>query len=174
MFSLFMMSLMSVEAAPQEYTLNSKGSNLYVTVYKDDSTLLSAAAHNHAIRATNLTSSIKWDAEDLSACKINISVNVADLEVDSEQSRSLFKRAGNPQGFEKSISDSDRKAVRKNNHKGQLDGETYKTIDFKSTSCTEKSITGDFTLHGVTKSITMPADTVDNEQPSFLSVVLFR
>ena len=41
--------------------------------------------------------------------------------------------------------------------KGQLDGETYKTIDFKSTSCTEKSITGDFTLHGVTKSITMPA-----------------
>ena len=27
MFSLFMMSLMSAEAAPQEYTLNSKGSN---------------------------------------------------------------------------------------------------------------------------------------------------
>ena len=109
---------MSVEAAPQEYTLNPKGSNLYVTVYKDDSTLLSAAAHNHAIRATNLTSSIKWDAEDLSACKINISVNVADLEVDSEQSRSLAaSKEKDPKirkGFEKSISDSDRKAVRKN------------------------------------------------------------
>ena len=50
-----------------------------MTVYKDDSTLLSAA-RSHAIRATNLTSSIKWDAEDLSACAINISVKVADLK----------------------------------------------------------------------------------------------
>ena len=176
MFSLFMTSLMSVQAAPQEYTLNSKGSNLYVTVYKDDSTLLSAAAHNHAIRATNLTSSIKWDAEDLSACAINISVNVADLEVDSEQSRSLAaskeKDAKIRKGFEKSISDSDRKAVRKNMLSAkQLDGETHKTIDFKSTSCTDKSISGDFTLHGVTKSITMPARiTVDNEKATKFSV----
>lgn len=176
MFSLFMMGLMTVEAAPQEYTLNSKGSNLYVTVYKDNSTLLSAAAHNHAIRATNLTSSIKWDAEDLTACAINISVNVADLEVDSEQSRSLAaskeKDAKIRKGFEKSISDSDRKAVRKNMLSAkQLDGETHKTIDFKSTSCTDKSVTGDFTLHGVTKSITMPARiTVDNEKATKFSM----
>ncbi len=176
MFSIFMASLMSVQAAPQEYTLNSKGRNLYVTVYKDDSTLLSAAAHNHAIRATNLTSSIKWDAEDLSACKINISLNVADLEVDSEQSRSLAaskeKDAKIRKGFEKSISDSDRKAVRKNMLSAkQLDGETHKTIEFKSTSCTDKSISGDFTLHGVTKSITMPARiSVDNEKATKFSV----
>ena len=176
MFSLFMMSLMSLEAAPQEYTLNSKGSNLYVTVYKDNSTLLSAAAHNHAIRATNLTSSIKWDAEDLTSCAINISLNVAELEVDSEQSRSLAaSKEKDPKirkGFEKSISDSDRKAVRKNMlSKGQLDGETHKTIDFKSTSCTDKSITGDFTLHGVTKSITMPARiTVDNAKATKFSM----
>ena len=38
-----------------------------------------------------------------------------------------------------------------------LNGDTHKAISFQSTSCTENSVTGDFTLRGVTNSITMPA-----------------
>ena len=109
MISFFMMSFMSAYAAPQEYTLNPKGSNLYVTVYKNEKTLLSAAAHNHAIRAKNITSSLQWDPENIAACKINISFNVSDLEVDSAQSRSLAaskeKDKKVREGFEKTISD---------------------------------------------------------------------
>ena len=162
MFSFFIMSLMSAQAAPQEYALNPKGSNLYVTVYKDESTLLSAAAHNHAIRAKNLTSTLIWDVEDPTACTIKISLKVDELEVDSSQSRALAASKETDKkirkGFEKTISDSDRKAVRKNMlSKGQLNSAEHKNISFVSTSCTEKSITGDFTLRGVTKSITMPA-----------------
>lgn len=162
MFSFLMFGFMSANAAPQDYTLSTKGSNLYVTVYKNDKTLLSAAAHNHAIRARKLTSTLQWDPENPAACKINISFNVEDLEVDSDQSRSLAaSKERDPdikKGFEKTISASDRKVVRKNMlSKGQLNSAKYKKISFTSTSCTEKSVTGDFTLRGVTKSITMPA-----------------
>jgi polyisoprenoid-binding protein YceI len=163
MLSLFSFSLLSsVWAAPQEYSLDPKGSDLYVTVYKNDKTLLSAAAHNHAIRAKSWTGSLKWDAENPAGCNIAVSFNVSDLEVDSDYSRNLAaskeKNKKIKKGFEKTISDSDRKEVRKNMlSEGQLNGDKHKTISFQSTSCTADSVTGDFTLRGVTKSVTMPA-----------------
>ena len=101
---------------------------------------------------------------------------MADLEVDSEQSRSLAASKEKDPKSAKALKSlfliRIEKAVRKNMLSAkQPDGETHKTIDFKSTSCTEKSITGDFTLHGVTKSITMPARiTVNNEKATKFSV----
>ena len=163
MFSFLSLSLLSSAfAEPKEYTFDSKSSNLYVTVYKDESTLLSSQAHNHAIHAKNITAKLGWDAEDPSKCSISISFPVEEMEVDSAQARVLAaSKESDPKikkGFEKSISDGDRKAVRKNMlSKGQLNGDKHKTISFQSTSCTEDSVTGDFTLRGVTKSITMPA-----------------
>ena len=161
-----MLSLLSfglfAQAAPVDYQFDTKMTNLYVTVYKDNSTLLASQAHNHAIRAKNYTGSLKWDAEDPSQCNIAISFAVADMEVDSAQARTLAatkeKDPKIKKGFEKTISDSQRKDVRKNMlSKGQLNGDTHKTISFQSTSCTADSITGNFTLRGVSKEITMPA-----------------
>ena len=61
-------------------------------------------------------------------------------------------------GFEKTISEGDRQEVRKNMlSEGQLNGDKHKTISFQSTSCTADSITGKFTLRGVTNTVTMPA-----------------
>lgn len=154
--------LSSLQAAPVDYTFDKKATNLYVTVYKDDSTLLSAAAHNHAIRAKNFTGSLRWDAEDPTACNIAVSFNVSDLEVDSDYSRNLAASkepdAKIKKGFEKTISKSDRKAVRDNMlSEGQLNSSQFQKISFQSTACTADSVTGDFTVRGVTKSITMPA-----------------
>ena len=71
MFSFLSLSLLSSAfAEPKEYTFDTKASDLYVTVYKNDKTLLSAAAHNHAIRATKWTGKLKWDAEKPEACDI--------------------------------------------------------------------------------------------------------
>ena len=78
-----------------------KRQHLYETVYKDDSTLPSVLRHTTKLSALRITPSS--DAEDLSACKINISVNVAILEVDSEQlarSRSKEKDPKIRKGFE--------------------------------------------------------------------------
>jgi polyisoprenoid-binding protein YceI len=163
MFSLIAFTLFSsAQAAPQDYTFDKKGSNLYVTVYKNEKTLLSAAAHNHAIRAKDWTGTLQWDGEDLAGCNIAVSFNVADLEVDSDYSRNLAAskepNSKIKKGFEKTISDSDRKEVRKNMlSEGQLNGDKHKTISFQSKSCTADSITGDFTLRGVTNSVTMSA-----------------
>ena len=161
MFSFLSFALFSSAfAEPTTYQFD-KASDLYVTVYKNDKTLLSGMAHNHAIRAKNWTGTLQWDAENPSACNIAIQFAVADLEVDSPYSRNLAaSKEKDPEikkGFEKSISDSDRDSVKKNMlSDGQLNGNVHKTISFQSTSCTESSITGNFTLRGVTKSITMP------------------
>ena len=162
MFSFFSFAfLSSAFAEPTTYQFD-KASDLYVTVYKNEKTLLSAAAHNHAIRAKDWTGSLQWEAENPSACNIAIKFNVSDLEVDSAYSRNLAASkepdAKIKKGFEKSISDSDREAVTKNMlSEAQLNSDVHKTISFQSTACTAESITGDFTLRGVTKSITMPA-----------------
>ena len=163
MFSLFLSTfLSSAHADPQDYAFDKKGSDLYVTVYKNEKTLLSAAAHNHAIRAKDWMGTLQWDAENPAGCNIAVSFNVTDLEVDSDYSRNLAsskeKNAKIKKGFEKTISDSDRKEVRKNMlSEGQINGVKHKAISFQSTSCTADSISGDFTLRGVKKSITMPA-----------------
>ena len=120
------MSLMSVEAAPQEYTLNPKGSNLYVTVYKDDSTPL-VRRHTTTPSATNLTSSIKW-TQKIRLLVPSISREWADLGGlrTIPFARSKKKDPEIRKGLK--IILFDRKAVRKNTFKGQLDGETYKTL----------------------------------------------
>ena len=163
MFSFLYCSLFSsVFAAPQEYSFDTKASDLYVTVYKNENTLLSRVAHNHAIRATKWTGKLKWDAEKPEACDIAVSFDVADLEVDSDYSRNLAASKEPDKkikkGFEKTISKGDRQDVRNNMlSEGQLNGDKHKAISFQSTSCTADSVTGKFTLRGVTNTITMPA-----------------
>ena len=66
MFSFLSLSLsvICICRAKKKHTFIAKASDLYVTVYKNDETLLSAAAQ-HAIRATKWTGKLKWDAEGL-------------------------------------------------------------------------------------------------------------
>ena len=154
-------ALQSANAEPREYQVNHNASELYVTVYKDNSTLMSGFAHNHAIMAKNWTSSIVWDPEDATACKISISLPVKDMVVDSDHAREQAAiREPNEEikkGFLKGISESDRKKVRKNMlSKGQLNADTYSTITFESTSCTDSNISGSFTMRGKSNDISMP------------------
>ena len=159
------------EAAPATYNLN-KG-DLYVKVYKDTKTLAASQAHNHLILASNWGGSFTFDPDNPSACKLSVYVPVKEMVVDADADR---KRLGGRKEFTNSISDSQRKEVRKNMlAKGQLnaDQHEYITFDQSGSGCVSKGggsydIIGNFTLRGKSKEYTVSgaAITVDGGKVS--------
>jgi len=134
-----------------DYTMDATSSELYVQVFKDPDTLGAGLSHDHVIQAAGWNGSISWDSADPSSCAIVVSVPVNRLVVDEP---SLRQRVG----YDTTLSDSQREDVRgKMIGDGQLDGATYPLITFRSTSCNSDSITGDLSIHGVAKSVTMAA-----------------
>ena len=89
--NIFALALATVNFATAEpnYTFLPKSSTLYVTVYKDNSTLFSGMAHNHAIEAKDWIGTLEWDPENIAACRIAIDVPVEKLQVDTGTARDL-------------------------------------------------------------------------------------
>jgi polyisoprenoid-binding protein YceI len=153
----------AAHSEPSTYTLNTADSTLYVKVYKDAEGMGAALAHNHAVAATGWTGTATWDPEDLSACKLSISLPVSGLDADPS---SLRKIAG--KGFESEIGDGMRGDIKKNMlSEEQLWESKHKTITFESTGCSPKGefakLSGKFTLRGVTKTISLPVSVKAGE-----------
>ena len=141
----------TADAAPVTYNL--KGS-LYVQVYKDPTTIAQALAHDHVVQAAGWTGTATWDPEDPSACAMEISVPVDKLIVDEE---SIRKRLG----YDTFPSEGERSDIRDAMLADDvLDLGSYKTITWKLTECAfgdnRTTVTGDMTIHGTTKSISLP------------------
>ncbi|MCP4807188.1 MAG: YceI family protein [Proteobacteria bacterium] len=146
------------------YALGPSGSSLYVQVFKDPDTVGADLSHDHVVTASGWTGTARWNVDDPSQCALSISVPVQKLVVDAPKMRAAV-------GLEGVLEDGQRDDVRKNMlASDQLDAASFKTISFEATSCVLSgkvvSVTGDFTLHGVTKSITVPL-TVTADDSAF-------
>ncbi len=140
-------------AEPQDYAFLSNKGLLYVHVHKAE-TLAADLSHDHAIQAVGWSGKASLDLADYSSCQVSISVPVNNLQVDNPNVREIA-------GIEGAISDSMRADVKKHMLSDiQLDAERYPMITFKSTGCEgsgeSMTLNGNFTLHGVTKAVSIP------------------
>lgn len=141
-------------SGPVSYTLTPKGSSVYVQVYKDTTTAASGLSHDHVMSAAGWTGSATWDPANPGACRLDVSVPVDKLIVDAPKMRKAV-------GYDTELSDGDRDTVKKNMlSKEQLNGAKYSTVSFSAKSCAVSgdtvNVTGDFTLKGTTRTITVP------------------
>jgi polyisoprenoid-binding protein YceI len=143
----------AAEPAPRgasTYKLAAKSSWVYVVIKYDRNTLI--AGHDHAARATELSGTVVWDPADATKCKVDITIPVRGLKVDTA---GLRKRAG----LEGDTPADDLPKIEKNMLSStQLDAERFPDIRYRATSCggtTGKvKVTGELTLRGVTKPVT--------------------
>jgi polyisoprenoid-binding protein YceI len=142
-----------------DYEIDADRSELVVRLFKGG--VAAAIAHNHAIRAVDYSGGAKVDPNNPETASIWIEVQTASLKADEPEVRERF-------GLPKGISDKDRRKIQATMLSAkQMDVEKYSTMRFRSTGVEEQSegryqITGDLTMHGVTRSITFPI-TVEDE-----------
>lgn len=134
-------------AAPTTYALD--GGRLEVIVKYDRSAWV--AGHDHVLVSTGFRGSVTWDPEDVSACKVDITLPVQTLVVDPPGSRAR-------NGFEGETSDGDKKTIKKNAlSKGQLNADAHPNITYTATKCSGSSgsvtVAGNLTIRGTTKPV---------------------
>jgi polyisoprenoid-binding protein YceI len=140
-----------VPAGVRTYALQGN-SAVYVQVFKTGAA--AAVAHDHVVQAHDIKGSITADAADLSSAKIEATVQTGTMTTDDPKQRARFKLEGE-------LSQKDIDAVTKNMKSAeQLDVEKFPTISFVSSAVKQDGdkvvVVGNFTLHGVTKEISVP------------------
>ena len=152
--------LQMASAAPQEFAFLSNKGVLFVQVFKAP-TLAADLSHDHAIQAVGWSGKSTWDWEDYSTCNISLSVPVNNLQVDSPEIRRLA-------GLKGTLTESMRKDVKKHMISDiQLNAEKHPMITFQSTGCEgsdgKVTLNGNFTMHGTTKTISIPITVSDSD-----------
>ena len=137
------------------YTVSVDKSLIYVVTRKDPNTLGSGLSHDHVIRATQFSGEVAWMKGNASKCQFDVTVKVSGLVNDEPDMRRTAGMADN-------LSDSNRADVKKAMLAAdQLNAASHPTISFSSTSCSNTSgsdynVTGELTLLGNTRSVTVP------------------
>jgi polyisoprenoid-binding protein YceI len=134
------------------YTIQSGPSAVYVQVFKTGAA--ATLAHDHVVEAQDINGTISGDIADPTTAKIDATVKTATMTTDDPKSRARFRLEGE-------LPEKDIAAVTANMKSAdQLDVEKYPTIKFVSTAVKKQGdgliLEGDFTLHGVTKPISLP------------------
>ena len=155
-FGIYLCLVFAVKAEPQRYVLDPDKSKLYVQVFKDDSTLAAALAHDHVVLARGWQGKVLVDPEKLAACVVEVTVPVAGLRADLPEMRTLV-------GYKKMLSDSRQETVGKQMRaKKQLDANNFSQITFRSKSCSgtkkELLVNGELTIRGKSKAVTIPLE----------------
>lgn len=145
-------------SGPQNFALSVSNSWIYVVIYNDSSRWTPITGHDHGIRATSFTGSVTWDTADASACKVDIRVPYSGLRVDPPGMRERLKIP-----VDGAISDSQKEKVVGNMlSKGQLNQDSFGEVRFVATSCSGTTgkidVTGNMSIRGVSKKITIPMD----------------
>lgn len=107
-------------AQARAYTIDAHASSLEVLVHRKG--LLALLAHNHVFVATGFAGRITMDPANLSQSALQLTVPVASLQVDPEESRKAL-------GLEGDLNDSDRAEIREHMMAAdQLDAVRYPRI----------------------------------------------
>ncbi len=153
MLPLALTLLLATGPASDSFELDLKRSEVLVKTWKEG--VAAALAHNHVIQATEFSGKLRWDPAAPDQGMVQVTVKVASLVPDET---ALRKKYGEPA----EVGDSDRKKVAANMlGDGQLDAAKFPTITFVSTGVTANPkgqwlVAGQFTLHGVTKAVSLP------------------
>ena len=166
-------------AAPVKYKLDANKGFVYVQVFKDQSTLAASLSHDHVNDTIYGLAGGVWGEADhakavarrIRACQVEVNVPVGQLEVDAPEMRKKV-------GYDTVLDDSDRGTVREHMlAEDQLNSAKYPNISFKSTKCegtgSAIKVTGNFTLHGVTKQVTVPM-TLSGDGKAFTAKGSFK
>jgi len=137
----------AVRAESRSYQVDSSHSTLRISVGKGG--LFSFAGHEHEVVATRLEGRVVADEADLSRSTVALQIQTAGLEVAEE---------GEPPGDVPKVQE-------KMAGPEVLDVVRFPTVSFRSTAVRGKpgpkggyelDVTGELSLHGVTKSLTLP------------------
>ena len=151
--ALCAMTLASPGARAAEYEIRADQSELVVLVFKTG--FASALAHDHVVRATQVSGSISGDPNDPAAAVVRVTVPAAALTADEPGVRQRH-------GLAAALSASDRNAIQATMvGESQLNVAAYPDISFRSVAVAPRTpagflVTGDFTLHGTTRRISLP------------------
>jgi polyisoprenoid-binding protein YceI len=135
-------------------------SRLVAQVFKEG--LGSGFAHDHVIRATQVTGTVEYDAAAPDRTAITVEVPAASLRADEPALRQEF-------GLTSALSTSDRADVEKAMRApDQLDVSRFPTIRFVSTRVGRQPdgrllVTGTLTIRGVSREVTFPAEVTSGE-----------
>ena len=147
------MALCSRDARAGEYLFRPQRSELVALVFKTG--FASALAHDHIVRATRFSGSIRGDPGHPAAAAVDVTVAAAALAADEPEMR---KKHDLPAG----LSDADRRKIQSTMlGETQLHVAAYPDITFRSVAVEPRGsgdllVTGDFTLHGMTRRIRVP------------------
>ncbi|GEM_PF-1391553 len=134
------------------YTVNASQSRFQVKAYAGG--LFSALAHDHTIAIRDFTGEVKFTYDTVAPASLTLNIKADSLAVMDK------------------VSDSDRQKIEKTLRSEVLEVDKYSEITFKSDNVSaqriaegkyQTKITGELTLHGVTRAITIPA-TIDFSQ----------
>lgn len=146
------------------YTLDAAKSRVYVQVFKDTTTAGSDLSHDHIVLATGWTGTVKLSVTDPAVCSVDVVVPVSGLQPDQPEMRQKV-------GYTVMLTEAQRAQVREHMlGSDQLNGASFSDIRFRATSCSgsagvagtgtattaTRTVTGEFTLHGVTKTVRIP------------------
>lgn len=151
--ALVVLGLLSGGAEAAEYVIRPERSELVVLVFKTG--FASALAHDHVVRATRISGSIRGDASNPAAAAVRVAVAAEALAADEPETRKKHGVAG-------TLSDADRREIQATMlGETQLHVAAYPDITFRSVTVEPRAgsdflVTGDFTLRGTTRRIHVP------------------
>jgi polyisoprenoid-binding protein YceI len=146
--------LLAAPTDAAEHRVDPARSTLLVRLYKDGPA--SAFAHDHVVRATRFTGTVRHDAARPGESAVAVEVEAASLVADEPELRRRFDLA--------EMSDGARRDVQRTMLGArQLAVEQHPRIAFRSTAVTAQGegrlrVEGELSLHGKTRQVSFPAE----------------
>lgn len=149
---LMLLFVAAAAHAAEKLTLDAERSELVVKTHAAG--IGKGLAHDHVVRATDVSGSVELDPANPETLKASITVKAASLEVDEPSVRRKY-------GESSQLKDGDRQKVKESMlGEKQLDARRFPDITFTSTRARREGeqllLDGRLTLHGQTRELTVP------------------